>query len=258
MKLFRTFLTALVLGITSVLSRAEAVAPSSPPPLQTLIQRVMQTSAMENTEYHIFNQHYLYRRDRVTEFFDTAGNLKQLNEKMSTNNPVQSALRPRPVAQPASYGKQSSDSQPSIHGVSLGKKEDLLNPDFIKRYTITVAGEEMINGRPAWVLDFKPASDKLPILNIKDRLLNCVAGRGWVDEGDYILEKAELHLTQKVSALGGIAGTVSKFTLSFDRVKTAEGYWFTRDLDWHLEAREATLHWVVSHHDGVIDVQKIR
>lgn len=78
----------------------------------------------------------------------------------------------------------------------------------------------------------------------------------WVDEGDYVLEKVQLHLTQKVSVLGGIAGTVSKFTLSFDRNRTPDGFWFTRDLDWHVEAREATYQRIVIHHEQITDVQK--
>jgi hypothetical protein len=114
----------------------------------------------------------------------------------------------------------------------------------------------MINGRPALIVDFKPASDSLPILNIKDRVLNCIAGRAWVDEGDYVLEKVQLHLTQKVSALGGLVGTISKFSLSFDRDRTADGFWFTRDLNWSVEAREATYQRVVIHHEEINGVQK--
>jgi len=107
------------------------------------------------------------------------------------------------------------------------------------------------------IVDFKPASNDLPIFNIKDRFLNCVAGRAWVDEQDLALVKVEVHLTQKVSVLGGLVGSVSKFTLSFDRDRTPEGLWFTRDLAWHLEAHEATIARVVDHHEYVTDLQKM-
>jgi hypothetical protein len=230
------------------------------PSLQTVMQRVMQTSAVETDQYHVFNQHYTYTREKTTEFYDASGNLKDRQVRDSTNTPspqVVIAAPPQPVIRQVAYHKGIADADgPSVHGVSLGKKEDLLNPDLIKRYTITITGREMINGRPALVVDFKPASDSLPILNIKDRFLNCIAGRAWVDEGDYVLEKVQLHLTQKVSVLGGIAGTVSKFSLSFDRNRTPDGFWFTRDLDWHVEAREATYQRVVIHHEQITDVQK--
>jgi hypothetical protein len=256
MRVMRSFLLVSATCAGICFANAYGATTSDLPPLQTIIQRVMQTSAMENEEYHVFNQHYTYSREKVTEFYDGSGNLKDRQVRQSTNTPTPQVVvaAPQPAVRPAAYHRAADG--PSIHGVSLGKKEDLLNQDLIKRYTITIAGREMINGRPALVVDFKPASDSLPILNIKDRFLNCVAGRAWVDEGDYVVEKVELHLTQKVSALGGLVGTVSKFTFSFDRDRTTDGYWFTRDLDWHVEAREATYQRKVTHHEEITDVQK--
>ena len=133
-----------------------------------------------------------------------------------------------------------------------------MNPDIVKRFKLTLVGRDTINGRSALVVDFAPASDSLPILNIKDRFINSVEGRAWVDENDFTLEKVYLHLRQKVSVLGGLAGSVSKFSFSFDRERTPDGFWFTRDLDWHVEAREATLRRVVDHHEEILDVQKVR
>lgn len=242
-----------------VLPGAKAETPL--PSLQSVLPRVAETSAEENAQYHVFNQHYYYLRHKVTEFYDGSGNLKDRSEKQTTNNPVQAAIAAEHPAvhptRPTALGKQAADQGPSVHGVSLGKKEDLINPDLLKRYTLTMVGRETLNGRPALIVDFKPASNDLPIFNIKDRFLNCVAGRAWVDEQDLTLAKVEVHLTQKVSILGGLAGSVSKFTLSFDRDRTPEGLWFTRDLAWHLEAHEATIARVVDHHEYVTDLQKM-
>jgi hypothetical protein len=259
MKLFRSSLLVSAIAVVICFTSAYGATPSDLPPLQTVIQRVMQTSAVENSEYHLFNQHYTYTRQKTTEFYDASGNLKDRQIRQSTNTPSPQVViaAPQPVLRPVAYHKEAAAADgPSVHGVNLGKKEDLLNPDLIKRYTITITGREMINGRPALIVDFKPASDSLPILNIKDRVLNCIAGRAWVDEGDYVLEKVQLHLTQKVSALGGLVGTISKFSLSFDRDRTADGFWFTRDLNWSVEAREATYQRVVIHHEEINGVQK--
>jgi len=237
-----------------------AKAETSLPSLQTVIPRVAETSAEESAQYHVFNQHYYYLRHRVTQFYDGSGNLKTSSEKETTNNPAQViVVAPPALVHPTrtlASPKQAADQGPSVHGVSLGKKEDLINPDLLKRYTLTITGREMINGRPALIVDFKPASNDLPIFNIKDRFLNCVAGRAWVDEQDMVLEKVHVHLTQKVSILGGLVGSVSKFTLSFERDRTPEGLWYTRDLAWHLEAHEATIARVVDHHEYVTDLQK--
>ena len=107
------------------------------------------------------------------------------------------------------------------------------------------------------IVDFKPASDNLPIFNIKDRFLNCVSGRAWVDEQDDVLEKVEVHLTQKVSALGGFAGSVSKFTFSFDRQRTPDGFWYTHEMAWHLEAHEATIARVVDHQEYITNLVEV-
>jgi hypothetical protein len=260
----------LCVGI--VVSRANAATPPSAPSstvlpsLDTVLQRVMQTSAVENTEYHQFNQHYFYTRQKVTEFFDNAGNLKSRQERQSTNDPTPVSVPltipvpdPAPTVRAVDSVKQGQKADPpNIHGVALGKKEDLMSPDIIKRFKLTLVGRDTINGRPALVIDFEPVSDSLPVLNIKDRFINSVEGRAWVDENDFTLEKVYLHLRQKVSVLGGIAGSVSKFSFSFDRERTPDGFWFTKDLDWHVEAREATLHRVVDHHEEILGVQKVR
>jgi hypothetical protein len=261
MKLFYSFLAVSVFGVAVVLPKAGAVTPSPLPPLDTVLQRVMQTSATENADYHIFNQHYFYTRNKITEYFDFAGNLKEREEKQSTNNPAPPLVlsQPHPMLRAASFRKEAmANEQPNIHGVALGKKEDLLNPDVIKRFTFTLAGREMLNGRPALVVDFKPASDNLPVFNIKDRFINSIAGRAWVDEGDYTLEKVDLHLMQKVSLLGGLVGSISRFEFSFERERTADGFWFTRDLAWHLEAREAAFDRVVVHREDVSGLQKMQ
>jgi hypothetical protein len=263
MKLLLPFRLVLFFGMALPFSKVHAAAPSSMPPLQTVLQHVMETSEDENAQYHVFNQHYFYTRDKVTEFFDARGNLKQRHEKQSTNNPVIPLIISTVVSNAAlpdaSVPKEAQRADPpNIHGVALGKKEDLINPDIIKRFKLTLVGRDTINGRPALVVDFEPVSDSLPVLNIKDRFINSVEGRAWVDENDFTLEKVDLHLRRKVSVLGGIGGSVSNFSFSFERERTPDGFWFTRDLSWHVEAREAALHRVVDHHEEILGVQKVR
>lgn len=260
MQSFRSFIVAFVLGVSAILTSAYGATPSDTPSLQTLIQHVMQASAGDDAQYHAFNHHYYYTRERETDFFDISGNLKERDAKQNTNNPVPTLAIAQPHPAVAIVSRQQvapTDEQPDMHGMTLGKKQDLLNPDLIKRYTFTIVGREMLNGRPTYIVDFKPASDSLPLLNIKDRFLNCVAGRVWVDAGDYVLVKVELHLTQKVSVLGGLVGTLSRFNFSFARERTPDGYWFMRDMDWSLQIHEATYHRVITHHEHIDDPQKM-
>ena len=246
----------------ALLPNAHAASPALPS-LDLVLQRVLQTSAEENAEYHLFNQHYFYTREKVTEFFDANGHLKSRQERQTTNNPVPvpllSAPHPVPaVLTTAPRGKETAANQPNIHGVALGKKEDLLKPEVVNRFKYTLEGREMLNGRPALIVDFQPISDNLPVFNLKDRFIDSIAGRAWVDEADFTLEKVDLHLMKKFTAFGGLAGEVSKFSFSFLRERTPDGFWFTRSLDWHLEAREAAFERVVTHHEEILGVQQIR
>ena len=77
-----------------------------------------------------------------------------------------------------------------------------------------------------------------------------------MDEADYAIAKANLHLTQQVNVLGGLVGAVWKFTYSFDRERTPEGFWYARHVDWHLEGREVVFHRIVDYHEQKFGAQK--
>jgi hypothetical protein len=258
MKVFWPFFTGVTIGMILLLPKAMAM-PASLPTVEELMPRVIQTSANENSQYHAFNSHYSYQRERTTAFYDFSGNLKSFEDKESTNtpNPVAVAAPSAPQTEHVSVSSRTEqNSGPSVHGVPLGKKEDLLNPDIIKRFKFTIVGREMYNGRSTLIVDFKPASSSLPVLNIKDRFINSMAGRGLIDEQDDTLVKVDIHLMQKVSLLGGAAGTVYKFTFSFGRERTPDGYWFTRDMNWRLEVQEATYKRVIVHDEKITGLQK--
>jgi hypothetical protein len=262
MKLFGSLLLVWFLGTAALAPNAGAVAPPLPS-LDLVLQRVMQTSAAENTEFSLFKEHYSFTRQKVTEFFDPSGHLKSREDRLSTNNPVPAPAlsRPHPVAPTlttVSTTRTVTADPPNIHGVALGKKEDLLNPDVVKRFKFTLVGREMLNNRPALLVDFQPVSDSLPVFNLKDRFIDSISGRAWVDEADFTLVKVELHLMNKFTALGGLAGDISKFNFSFVRDRTPDGFWFTHSLDWQIEAREATYQRIVDHHEEIDDLQKIR
>ncbi len=78
-----------------------------------------------------------------------------------------------------------------------------------------------------------------------------------MDEEDYAIAQAQLHLTEQVNVLGGIVGAVLKFTYAFTRHRTPEGYWFARSMDWHLEGREVVVNRIVDYHERKLDEQKI-
>jgi hypothetical protein len=251
MKQFCSILPVLILIGTSAVGNA---AELPLPPLATVLSNAVQTARLESVNDHNFNQHYFYTRTKVTEYHNAAGDLKKHEEKQIVNDPARKRAQAAKINPPKAGSP--SDTQTNVRGKAADEKDFTFNDDFLKRFTCTLVGREMINGRSALVIDFKPSGDNLPVNNIKDKFINHAAGRAWIDESDYALVKGQAHLTQQVNIFGGLAGAVWKFTYSFDRERTADGLWFPRDVDWHLEGREVVIDRIVDYHEKTTGVRK--
>lgn len=254
MKRICFILAILVLPKLTLLGESEPSAP----PLNVIIQRALERAAREDENDRQFDHLYQYKHVRLTEFLDSKGDLRSEEEKVTEDG-----ARPHPARQPqATTPKTENQDGPvtethsNIRGKAL-KVKDYSLADLVRRFQFTLAGSDTVNGRPAWVLDFRPASGKLPVHDFKDNFINKAAGRVWVDEGDYAIAKADLHLTKQVDVLGGLVGAVWKFTYSFDRTRTAEGLWYARHVDWHLEGREVVFNRVVDYHEQKLDLEKV-
>ena len=222
------------------------------PPLDTVIQRALAKAATEDDNDRQFNQLYGYTRVRVTEYRNAKSELKKHEEKRTPEGLARANAVVVAAPAPAETNGPVTETHSNIHGKQLAVKDYSLT-NLATRFKFTLAGRETINGRPSLVVDFQPASKNLPVHSYKDKFINQAAGRVWVDEADYAIAKAQLRLTHQVNVLGGLAGAVYKFTYSFDRVRTPEGLWFSRHVDWHLEGREVVFHRIVDYHESKID-----
>lgn len=247
-------LAVLLASLIPLLAQNNDVA-APLPPISLVLQRVMEESNRESDMERTFKQHYSYTRTRVTEYRYSDGDLKSREEKTNES-------KPRPAT--ATHHSQTS-GQPAeatfdgenVHGKAFDRKDFLLNPDLLNRFQFTLVGREIINGRPALVVDFQPKSGDLPVHGIKDRFINHAAGRVWVDEEDYALAKVDVHLTQRVNVFGGLVGAVWNCTYSFDRARTPDGFWFVRHVDWHLEGRAVVIRRIVDYHEQWTNVRKV-
>jgi len=230
------------------------------PSLDTVLQGVSQRAAREDQDNKIFNQTFFYVRTKTSDYRNSAGQLKKSESSRGTNSPVVIAIQPTPAPVPPppvapSNSQPVSDTHSNVRGKALDKKDFLLNGDLLKRFDFVLSGRETINERPALIIDFKPSNKKWPEHGLKDRFINLAAGRVWVDESDYTMVKADLHLTATVNVWGGLAGAVWKFNYSFDRERTSSGLWFTREVNWHLEGREVVVTRVVDYHEETTQVR---
>ena len=235
------------------------------PAMDFLIQQVVARAVgKEDKNDNLFDMNYQYTRVRTWEYRNSAGELKNREEKRSVENKPQRmaasaagqpAVKPA-VPPPVVKNEPVSDTHSNIRGKAL-KVKDYSIPNLVKRFQFTLAGREMLNGRPSLVVDFKPLNDHLPVNQFADKFINKAAGRVWVDEEDYAIAQAQVHLTQQVNVIGGLVGAVWKFTYGFTRLRTPEGYWFARSMDWHLEGREVVVNRIVDYHERKLDEQKI-
>lgn len=136
------------------------------------------------------------------------------------------------------------------------KNQFQFNDDLVARYDFKLVGREVTNGYSLLVLDFTPQKKKLPEDGIRDRLINRIAGRVWVDEREFAIKRCTLQLLESVSIVGGIVGEAQKFDYSFDRERTEDGFWYVRDSTWYLEGREVILHRKAEYHETRTQVRK--
>ena len=262
--LWPTVAAAILLAAPAHVS-AQNDAGRALPPVEMVLQRVAEKSAKADENEQAFQERYFFTRTRVTEYRNSKGEVKKREEKKRENNPLQKTRAARPQSSgakpPPTVGMKTneavSETHSNVRGKAFEKSDFVPNGDLLGRFEFTVAGREVLNGRPALIVDFQPAEKKLPERNLKDRFINKAAGRVWVDEADYALVKADLHLTERVNVVGGLVGAVWKFSFGFIRERMPDGLWFTRNSNWHLEGRELFVHRTVDYHEEKTDVRKV-
>jgi hypothetical protein len=251
-------------------AQTNAVSLGSTNPLPTmdfLVQKVTARAVNdEDKNDNLFDMNYQYTRSRVWEYRNSRGVVVSHEEKRSVENKPEriaahkallaAAHKPAPPPPPAVKDQPVSETHSNIRGKAL-KVKDYSIANLMKRFQFTLVGRETLNDRPAFVVDFKPINNDLPINQFADKFINKAAGRIWVDAEDYAIAQAQVHLTEKVNVLGGIVGSVWKFTYAFTRLRTPEGYWYARHMDWHLEGREVVFNRIVDYHEQKLDPQKI-
>ena len=239
-------------------SRAFAAAMPLPT-LEEILPRVIERAEHDRENDRAFESRFIFVKTRLTETRNGSGEIKKREEKISTNSPALKKLSPLPAVAPARPPEKPqpvADSQPKGRGKGYEKDEFAVNDDLLKRFEFTLVGRETLNGRPAFVVDFVPAKGKLPEKSLKDKFVNRPAGRVWLDEEDYTIAKLALRLTDRVNVIGGLVGAVWKFNFGFERERTAEGLWYSREANWHLEGRELFSQRTMDYHETRTDLRR--
>jgi hypothetical protein len=249
----------MALGLVGAFSlRAEILTNGPAPKMEEFLPRVLERAKAEDENERTFKQRYTYERTKVTEFRNARGEVKKKKENSSLHVPdvtTSGAAVPVPPAKalvandPDTSSQPASETHSNIKGRAFEKRDFPLTSELLARFEFSMVGQETLNGRRAWVVDFKPAQGKLPENGLKDRFINKAAGRVWVDAEDHAMAKAVLFLSEPVSVAGGLVGAVKKFTCDILRERTADGFWYIRDTSWHLEGREVFFRRIIDYHE---------
>lgn len=192
-----------------------------------IIRRVVEKSSSDALRQA--RDAFSYRRATETLFYDDNERLKRKVAREYRVEPREG----RPAMRLVSVDGQPIDPKNAEHRQWQSEAGDnarqlKLDPSLVQRYRFTLVGEEAIEGRRAYQLDFQPVADPPDGGGIFGKLLNRLEGRLWVDAEDFQLARGDIRLREKVSFFGGVAGKIEKMTLQFTGLRLAPGAWLTK------------------------------
>lgn len=230
-------------------------APEASPPLpslKTVMDKFLERAKGEEENDRAFQAHYAYKRAKVNEERNADGKLEKRNARTSQHLPAPGKT---PVA-PATPNRPQTNASVAVK--SMNRKDFTIDKDLLTHFQFNILRREMLNGRPALVLDFKPVAKPPPVKGLKDHFLNKAAGRLWVDEVESVLVRTDVHLLQAVSIVAGLVGSVNGFRYHFDRERTEDGLWFTKNVKLHVELRELLVHKILDYAEESVEVRRVR
>ncbi len=122
--------------------------------------------------------------------------------------------------------------------VSKREKQWQFTDEMMARYTFKITGQELVRGRPAWVVEFEPKDKNLQPKTIPERVANKVAGKLWVDTEDWELARMKFWLTGEVNLIGGMVGVLKTFQLTLERTRIEADAWLPTMVDFEMSGRE--------------------
>lgn len=212
------------------------------PKVEEVVERAIARGKLEAENDLKFKQQYYFVRSRQTEIRNAKGEIKKSKLRINTNAPLATIVVPKTEAVTKAPLTEAKAEVPAEVTGKFDKKEFQFNQDLARRFDFKLVGREQTNGLSLLVVDLAPKKTKLPEKGIQDRVINRMAGRVWVDERDFAIQKCALNLIESISIVGGIVGEAQKFNYSFERERTEEGLWYVRQSSWHLEGRQIVVH----------------
>lgn len=211
-----------------------------------IVQRVI---ARTQFVYKMNRQtNYAYEKTSTTEELDGKGRVRTRKEKLLHFESGVGTLKEFklngemvPDRDFRKHEAQAAAQRQQVSGGHASRRDDnwskYLTKDLTSRFAFELVGQEDVAGRPAYVLLFAPKSDKLPVKQMTDRLINRLGGKIWIDAREFEVAKAEIGLLDEVTMWGGVLGALKKFVFDVERTRV-DGVWFNRVSNFEMEGRK--------------------
>jgi hypothetical protein len=243
-----------ILAWTSALVAAVALSPflikardaPSLPGREEIVRKVVERAKAWKDKDENEEKQISYSQREVTNKLQADGALEDREEIVYQVAPVKGEPTPKLIEK---NGKPPSPSDRKEEEARLRKEREAfrklkesnpeieLNEESVGKYDFEMAGEEVVEGRPAYVLTFKPKSKNLPVRRKLDYVLNRIAGKVWVDQEDYEIAKADMRLTESAQLWWGLLASLREFILVFEQTKLPDGCWFVKHYDITIDVR---------------------
>ncbi|MEQ2009707.1 MAG: hypothetical protein ABMA26_23225 [Limisphaerales bacterium] len=258
----------MVILLSALPARAETKVPA-PPTFAQLASNVVARSKWERTQNT--TAQFKFSKTRALEEFDSKGRLEDSKRSRQEWFPINGVPFARLVEKNGNplTDKERKAEEEREAAVRAGKKparspeatkrdkEWQFTDEMLARYTFKVTGQELLRGRPAWVVEFSPRSKDLPVKNVADRVANKVAGKVWVDAEDWELARMKFWLTEEVTLIGGIVGVLRKFELLLERVRVEPNAWLPNVVDFDMAGRELLTNKRIHYREEAKDFKRV-
>ena len=108
--------------------------------------------------------------------------------------------------------------------------------EILERYDLRWVGEEVVDGRAVYVLDFAPRPG-LPVRSVVERAFASMAGRAVIDASDLQILSLEAHLTKSLKIGGGLAANVKDARMIYRASRLGPGAWFPCRVDLDVDGK---------------------
>ncbi|MGO8733434.1 MAG: hypothetical protein ACLQVM_11640 [Terriglobia bacterium] len=235
---------AVALSPVLIMARDAPSLPRSEDIIHNLVERAKAWKERDQDE----EKQLAYSERVVTNKLQADGALKDREEKVYQVAPVKGESIPKLIQK---NGKPPSPSDLKEEEARLRKKREAsqkrkasepenaieLNEELVGKYDFEMAGEEVVEGRPVYLLTFQPKSHNLPVRRKIDYVLNRMAGKVWVDQEDYEIAKANMRLTESAQLWWGVIASLRRFSAALEQTRLSDGCWFLKHLDSTIDAR---------------------